>query len=155
MLLSPAAGCQDAGASRRYAVAGRRARISSRQCPHQLLRLAVAGVRARGQVRAASGKLTRKLRAAELKIHCQHIRMRAGAWRLLGSLAALGVLFLEGVAQQDSARGGDRSWVADAVYRMSTDELRAALSERVSFRVPSHAHSVLSLCLSLNSRSLA
>jgi hypothetical protein len=57
-----------------------------------------------------------------------------GAWTLL---VPLGVLLLEGAAQQDSAaaaaRGGDRSWVPDAVYRMTTDELRAALSERVSW----------------------
>ena len=54
-----------------------------------------------------------------------------GVRTLLASLVPLGLLFLEGAAQQDSARGGDRGWVADAVYRMTTDELRAALSERV------------------------
>ncbi len=58
--------------------------------------------------------------------------LMGGVRTLLASLVPLGLLFLEGAAQQDSARGGDRGWVADAVYRMTTDELRAALSERVS-----------------------
>ena len=66
------------------------------------------------------------------------VRVRSGrpmAVRLAASFVALGLLVLDGGAQQDSvARGGDRSWVADAVYRMTTDELRAALSERVSRR---------------------
>ena len=70
--------------------------------------------------------------------------MPAGAWSSLAALAALGALLLEGAAQQDSARGGDRSWVADAVYRMSTDELRAALSERMSF--PPSASRAHTLC---------
>ena len=57
-----------------------------------------------------------------------------GVWTsLLASLVPLALLFLEGAAQQDDpTRGGDRGWVADAVYRMTTDELRVALSERVS-----------------------